>query len=105
MLGSTLQITEINGPLLSTLSNQFAPSFRGGLAQLNPDVIVCEGTPMVAALQQATRTTPIVFVNANNPIGSGFVASIARPCDGKIACKPVAEAHGLEFTPAEAFID
>jgi alanine dehydrogenase len=26
-------------------------------------------------------------------------------CDGKIACKPVAEAHGLEFTPAEAFID
>jgi hypothetical protein len=29
MLRSTLQITEINGPLLSTLSNQFAPSFRG----------------------------------------------------------------------------
>ena|SRR6476659_2563450 len=29
MLGSTLQITEINGPLLSTLSNQFVPSFRG----------------------------------------------------------------------------
>ena len=28
-LRSTLQITEINGPLLSTLSNQFAPSFRG----------------------------------------------------------------------------
>ena len=26
-------------------------------------------------------------------------------CDGKITCKPVAEAHGLEFTPAEAFID
>jgi putative ABC transport system substrate-binding protein len=49
------------------------------LAQLKPDVIVCEGTPVVAALQQATRTIPIVFVNANNPIGSGFVASIARP--------------------------
>jgi alanine dehydrogenase len=26
-------------------------------------------------------------------------------CDGKITCKPVAEAHGLEFTPAETFID
>jgi putative ABC transport system substrate-binding protein len=49
------------------------------LAHLSPDVIVCEGTPVVAALQQATRTIPIVFVNANNPIGSGFVASIARP--------------------------
>jgi putative ABC transport system substrate-binding protein len=49
------------------------------LAQLKPDVVVCEGTPVVAALQQATHTIPIVFVNANNPIGSGFVASIARP--------------------------
>jgi putative ABC transport system substrate-binding protein len=49
------------------------------LAQLKPDVIVCEGTPVVAALQQATRTIPIVFANANNPISSGFVASIARP--------------------------
>jgi putative ABC transport system substrate-binding protein len=49
------------------------------LAHLRPDVIVCEGTPVVAAVQQATHTIPIVFVNANNPIGSGFVASIARP--------------------------
>ena len=85
--------------------NNRLQNYAAELAQLNPDVIVCEGTPVVAALQQATRTTPIVFVNANDPIGSGFVASIARPCDGKIACKPVAEAHGLEFTPAEAFID
>jgi hypothetical protein len=34
---------------------------------------------VVAALQQATRTIPIVFANANNPIGFGFVASMARP--------------------------
>jgi len=54
-------------------------AYAAELAQLKPDVIVCEGTPVVAALQQATRTIPIVFVNANNPIGSGFVASIARP--------------------------
>jgi ABC-type uncharacterized transport system substrate-binding protein len=54
-------------------------NYAAELAQLNLDVIVCEGTPVVAALQQATRTTPIIFVNANNPIGSGFVASIARP--------------------------
>src|SRR4051812_21785852 len=54
-------------------------NYAAELVQLNPDVIACEGTPVVAVLQQATRTTPIVFVNANNPIGSGFVASIARP--------------------------
>lgn len=53
--------------------------YAAELAQLKPDVIVCEGTPVVAALQQATRTIPIVFVNANDPIGTGFVASIARP--------------------------
>jgi putative tryptophan/tyrosine transport system substrate-binding protein len=54
-------------------------AYAAELAQLKPDVIVGEGTPVVAALQQATHTIPIVFLNANNPIGSGFVASIARP--------------------------
>jgi ABC-type uncharacterized transport system substrate-binding protein len=49
------------------------------LVQLSPNVLICEGTPVVVALQRATRTIPIVFVNANNPVGSGFVASIARP--------------------------
>jgi putative ABC transport system substrate-binding protein len=49
------------------------------LLRLKSDVIVCEGTPVAAALQQATSTIPIVFVNANNPIGSGFVASMAQP--------------------------
>lgn len=59
--------------------NERLRAYAAELAQLKPDVIVCEGTPVVAALQQATRTIPIVFVNANNPVGSGFVASIARP--------------------------
>ena len=59
--------------------NERLRAYAAELAQLKPDVIVCEGTPVVAALQQATRTVPIVFVNANNPVGSGFIASIARP--------------------------
>jgi putative ABC transport system substrate-binding protein len=46
---------------------------------LKPDVIFGRGTPVIAALQAATGTIPIVFINANNPIGSGFIASIARP--------------------------
>jgi len=49
------------------------------LAGLNPDVIIGHSTPVVAALLQTTRTIPIVFVVVSDPVGSGFVASIARP--------------------------
>ena len=49
------------------------------LVDLKPDVIVGHSTPVVAALRQATRTIPIVFVVVADPVGSGFVASIARP--------------------------
>jgi putative tryptophan/tyrosine transport system substrate-binding protein len=44
-----------------------------------PDVIVVVGNPGVAALKQETRTIPIVFVQVGDPVGSGFVASLARP--------------------------
>jgi putative tryptophan/tyrosine transport system substrate-binding protein len=40
---------------------------------------VAEGTPAAAALQRETRTTPIVFLQAGDPIGFGFVASFAHP--------------------------
>ena len=46
---------------------------------LQPDVIFGVSTPTVAALRQATRTIPIVFAHANNPVDFGFVASLARP--------------------------
>jgi putative ABC transport system substrate-binding protein len=49
------------------------------LVGLRSDVILANGTPVVAALQQVTKTIPIVFVNAQNPVGSGFVASLSRP--------------------------
>jgi len=44
-----------------------------------PDVIVCSGTPIVAALKQATDTIPIVFSVINDPVGQGFVAALSRP--------------------------
>jgi putative ABC transport system substrate-binding protein len=44
-----------------------------------PEVIFAQSTPVTAALQRETRTIPIVFVAVSNPIGSGFVASLARP--------------------------
>ena len=49
------------------------------LAALAPDAILTAGSPTLAALQQATRTVPIVFVNVIDPVGSGFVESLARP--------------------------
>jgi putative ABC transport system substrate-binding protein len=55
------------------------PRLAAELVDLRPAVVLTNSTPAVAALQRATRTTPIVFMYANNPVGSGFVASLARP--------------------------
>src|SRR3954468_17717980 len=50
------------------------------LAALAPDVILAaNGTTTLAPLLQATRTVPIVFVIVIDPVGAGFVASLARP--------------------------
>ena len=49
------------------------------LVALARDVIVTFGSVAIAPLQQATRTIPIVFVNASDPVGAGFVQSMARP--------------------------
>jgi putative ABC transport system substrate-binding protein len=48
------------------------------LAALAPDVIVASGSA-AAAILQATRTVPIVFVSVPDPVGSGFVESLAQP--------------------------
>jgi putative ABC transport system substrate-binding protein len=49
------------------------------LVALAPSVIACVGRQETAALQAATRTIPIVFMQVNNPVEQGFVASLARP--------------------------
>jgi putative ABC transport system substrate-binding protein len=46
---------------------------------LAPDVILTSGSSLVAPMMQATRTIPIVFVQVIDPVGSGFVESLARP--------------------------
>jgi putative ABC transport system substrate-binding protein len=49
------------------------------LVALGPDVILTSGSVTVRPLQQATRTIPIVFVQAVDPVGSGYVESMSRP--------------------------
>jgi putative ABC transport system substrate-binding protein len=49
------------------------------LVGLSPDVIFANSTPAVAALQQATRSVPIVFAQVADPVSAGFVASLAKP--------------------------
>jgi putative ABC transport system substrate-binding protein len=49
------------------------------LVALAPDVIVSVGSVTVAPLRQATRTIPIVFMNVPDPVGAGFVRSMAHP--------------------------
>jgi putative ABC transport system substrate-binding protein len=49
------------------------------LVALAPDVILASGGTTVEPLQLATRTVPIVFVQVPDPVGAGFVASLARP--------------------------
>jgi len=49
------------------------------LVALTPDVIVAAQSASLAALQQITRNVPIVFANVVDPVGAGFVASLARP--------------------------
>jgi ABC-type uncharacterized transport system substrate-binding protein len=49
------------------------------LVALAPSVIACVGRRETAALQAATRTIPIVFMQVNDPVEQGFVATLARP--------------------------
>ena len=53
--------------------------FARELVQLNPDALVTISTPATAALQAETRTIPIVFAWVSDPVGSGFVSSLAHP--------------------------
>jgi putative tryptophan/tyrosine transport system substrate-binding protein len=53
--------------------------YAAELVALAPDIILVNGPAALAQLQQATRSLPIVFTNVFDPVGGGFVLSVARP--------------------------
>jgi putative tryptophan/tyrosine transport system substrate-binding protein len=55
------------------------PMLAKEFVESKPDVIVAYSSLVTAALQRETRAIPIVFVNVSDPIGQGFVSSLARP--------------------------
>jgi len=58
-------------------------TFAKELADLNPDVILGQTTPVVVALAREASAIPVVFVQVSDPIGSGFAASLAHPGGNK----------------------
>ena len=58
------------------------------LVALQPDLILAQNTVSTASILQETRSIPIIFANVVDPIGSGFVASLARPGGRRVAFSP-----------------
>lgn len=55
------------------------PELAADLVQMNPDLIIANGTPANEALKAATKTIPIVMAVVGDPVGTGLVQSLARP--------------------------
>lgn len=73
--GHNVQIDIRWGATDATRSRKYAAE----LVALAPDVILAVASQATAALQEITRTLPIVFVNVTDPVGAGYVASLSRP--------------------------
>ena len=64
---------------LGAIGAEAASRHAAELIALAPDVVLANGTEAVEPLLQATRSVPIVFVQVSDPVGAGYVASLARP--------------------------
>ena len=74
--------------------------FAKELIALQPDLILSQTTNSTSALLQQSRTVPIIFANVADPVGSGFVASLARPggsVTGFVLSEPTMAGKWLEL--------
>ena len=74
--------------------------YAAELVALAPDVILASGGTVVGTLLQATRTVPIVFTQTADPVGGGFVASLARPGGNVTGFITFRIRHGREMAGA-----
>jgi len=74
-VGRNLQVDIRWGASDAVRSRRYAAE----LVALAPDVVLAGASEATAALREATRTVPIVFVGVTDPVGGGYVASLARP--------------------------
>jgi putative ABC transport system substrate-binding protein len=74
-VGRNLQIDYLWG----VGDNDWVRSAAGQLLRLAPDVILANGPAAARQVQQATRTVPIIFIAGADPVGEGFVQSLAHP--------------------------
>ena len=78
------------------------------LVAMQPDVIFAQSRPATAALQKETNTIPIVFTYVIDPIGAGFIASLARPggnLTGLMAYEPSMVGKWLEHAQGNRTAD
>jgi putative tryptophan/tyrosine transport system substrate-binding protein len=75
IVGRNVQIEHRSGAVDADRSRRYATE----LVALAPDLILAAGIPAATALRQETRSVPVVFVNAVDPVGAGIVDSLARP--------------------------
>ncbi len=59
--------------------NELLRRYAAEIAAQKPDVVLTSGATITAALQRASRSLPIVFVNVTDPVGAGLVATLSRP--------------------------
>ena len=65
------------------------PALAAELVRLKVDVIVTGGPVPTRAAKEVTSTIPIVMTQDDDPVGSGFVASLARPEETLLDCQPL----------------
>jgi putative ABC transport system substrate-binding protein len=74
-----------------------AKIYASDLAALPVDVIMANGTAQLAAAQGATKSIPIVFAQVSDPVGGGFVSSIARPGGNITGCTDFEYTFGIKW--------
>jgi ABC-type uncharacterized transport system substrate-binding protein len=78
----------------ATLDPESVQRYAKELVELQPDLILSHVTPTTVALLQQTRSIPIIFVWVSDPVGSGFVGSLARPGGNATGFTPIVGSLG-----------